>query len=269
MNDLASYPLNMWSTKPQSLSPSASAATSSTTASFARPDLQKTAVMGVPAVMPVKMKRGHVSKACTNCRKMHAGCYHARPCSRCVFHRMESTCIDVPRKKRMSKKKKPEEGGEFDSSYSTEELISSSSADTPRQSSSFDIASNNTNTNEKIWKDTFNELFGEIASPQVPFSPSPSPSSTGYLQPLLFSDLLGGGSDKPSNDLSTLEPKRDMRDLVREMDELRRSNLLLETKLNTVTTELVEMRQKMQQMLQLLGGFFMPQTPTTLGQADF
>jgi hypothetical protein len=182
---------------------------------------------------------------------------------------MESTCIDVPRKKRMSKKKKPEEGGEFDSNYSTEELISSSSADKPRQSSSFDIASNNTNTNEKIWKDTFNELFGEIASPQVPFSPSPSPSATGYLQPLLFSDLLGGGSDKPSNDLSTLEPKRDMRDLVREMDELRRSNLLLETKLNTVTTELVEMRQKMQQMLQLLGGFFMPQTPTTLGQADF
>jgi len=57
----------------------------------------------VPSIKP---KRGHVSKACTNCRKMHAGCDHGRPCSRCVFHKMESSCVDVPRKKRVNKKKK-------------------------------------------------------------------------------------------------------------------------------------------------------------------
>jgi len=65
-------------------------------------------VNGAVTTYPIqcKLKRGHVSKACTNCRKMHAGCDRERPCSRCVFNGWDSTCVDTPRKKRISKKTK-------------------------------------------------------------------------------------------------------------------------------------------------------------------
>jgi len=258
MNDMASYPLNMWSAKPlgQSASSMVSQQQQQQQNNFAVPDLaQKQAPVTSSGVGPVKMKRGHVSKACTNCRKMHAGCDHARPCSRCVFHRMESTCMDVPRKKRISKKKKPEDGEGGSNNVEDQSPIQQASvSEKPKQQEPTPSISS---TNEKIWKDTFNELFGELASPQMQFNPS-----LGYLQPLLFSELTAPNeSDKTSSDLSnnSNEFRRDMRELVRDMDELRRSNVLLETKLNSVTQELVEMRQKMQQMLQLLGGFFMPQ----------
>ncbi len=45
-------------------------------------------------------KRLQVPKACTNCRKMHAGCETTRPCKRCKQNGLESTCADIPRKKR-------------------------------------------------------------------------------------------------------------------------------------------------------------------------
>jgi len=49
--------------------------------------------------------------------------------------------------------------------------------------------------------------------------------------------------------------------MKQQMEDLRHSNVMLESKLNTVTQELTEMRQKMHQMLQLLGGFFVQTTP--------
>jgi len=277
MSDLASYPLSMWSGKPLNV-PSAQQPGNFMRAESSLPSKQLPSLTSAP---PVKMKRGHVSKACTNCRKMHAGCDHSRPCSRCVFHRMESTCIDVPRKKRISKKKKPEEGGESNSTPSlsnseVEQQVTPNSigAEKPKlQDSTTSLSS----TNEKIWKDTFNELFGELASPQpTQFNPA-----VGYLQPLLFSEMMANEAEKVSAELASAnnnnsnsnntssnnEPRRDMRDFVREMDELRRTNGLLETKLSSVTQELIEMRQKMQQMLQLLGGFFMPQN-VPLGQLN-
>jgi hypothetical protein len=50
-------------------------------------------------------KRTQVPKACSNCRRMHAGCDLGRPCKRCIQNGLESSCIDVPRKKRASRKK--------------------------------------------------------------------------------------------------------------------------------------------------------------------
>ena len=57
--------------------------------------------VGVPATATSQVaKRLQVPKACTNCRKMHAGCDTTRPCKRCKQNGLESTCSDIPRKKR-------------------------------------------------------------------------------------------------------------------------------------------------------------------------
>ena len=64
---------------------------------------QKDAVaVGSVAVVaqPAQLKRAQVPKACGNCRKMHAGCDTQRPCKRCKQNGLESTCEDIPRKKR-------------------------------------------------------------------------------------------------------------------------------------------------------------------------
>jgi len=53
----------------------------------------------------VGQKRMQVPKACSNCRKMHAGCDIARPCRRCIQNGLENSCMDVPRKKRVSRKR--------------------------------------------------------------------------------------------------------------------------------------------------------------------
>eukprot|EP01088_Endostelium_zonatum_P014695 TRINITY_DN331_c0_g1_i1.p1 TRINITY_DN331_c0_g1~~TRINITY_DN331_c0_g1_i1.p1 ORF type:complete len:449 (-),score=107.38 TRINITY_DN331_c0_g1_i1:244-1590(-) len=45
-------------------------------------------------------KRKQVKRACSNCRKAHAGCDENRPCRRCVGGGKENSCKDVPRKKR-------------------------------------------------------------------------------------------------------------------------------------------------------------------------
>jgi len=50
-------------------------------------------------------KRAQVPKACGNCRKMHSGCDMERPCKRCVQNNLQSSCHDIPRKKRVSKKR--------------------------------------------------------------------------------------------------------------------------------------------------------------------
>lgn len=50
------------------------------------------------------VKRLQVPKACTNCRKMHTACGTERPCKRCIQHNLTDSCIDIARKKRLTKK---------------------------------------------------------------------------------------------------------------------------------------------------------------------
>lgn len=54
-------------------------------------------------------RRNQVSRACSNCRKTHAACDTERPCKRCIQHGLQNFCIDVPRKKRISKKTRLEQ----------------------------------------------------------------------------------------------------------------------------------------------------------------
>jgi len=56
-----------------------------------------------------KTKRAQCQIACVNCRQQHVVCEQKRPCSRCIKRGMESSCIDVPRKKRCKKAKSPSE----------------------------------------------------------------------------------------------------------------------------------------------------------------
>lgn len=44
--------------------------------------------------------KGHVASACVPCKKAHLRCDSQRPCSRCVTHGKEDTCVDVRHKKR-------------------------------------------------------------------------------------------------------------------------------------------------------------------------
>jgi hypothetical protein len=255
MAETASYPLSVWQTKPQS-----NGLVCRTDASgLDKQVIHKPIITAGPN--SVKMKRGHVSKACTNCRKMHAGCDIQRPCSRCVFHRMESTCVDIPRKKRMSRSKKQ---GEDSPDDSPPEVTTAVMVENDKEDEQLGAP------NEKVWKDTFNELFGEVAASTPTNSNSSlpaTPANSNFFQPsLLLTDLLGSDTDKSfqptdflNSDNSLYEsPKKDYQELKQQMEDLRQSNVMLESRLDTVTQELTEMRQKMQQMLQLLGGFFVP-----------
>jgi len=69
-------------------------------------------------------KRLQVPRACTNCRRMHAGCGRERPCTRCLASGLADSCADVPRKKRASKKKKSDddEDGQQSSSTGSEQM---------------------------------------------------------------------------------------------------------------------------------------------------
>jgi hypothetical protein len=51
-------------------------------------------------------KRKQVKSACLNCRKRKTGCDAFRPCTKCVRNGLESSCMDVPRKKRSSNRAK-------------------------------------------------------------------------------------------------------------------------------------------------------------------
>jgi len=266
MSEIASYSLSIWQPKPQP------APTLVGRSDFGL-DNNKQLVHHRPIVTAgpnaVKMKRGHVSKACTNCRKMHAGCDIQRPCSRCVFHRMESTCVDIPRKKRISRSEPPGEDSPDDSPVDVTTAIVVEN----RESSA---------PSDKVWKDTFTELFGEVSAsatltptPSLPATPAPGPApTTPFFQQALFTDLLTSDTDanKPfqtptdflySDSYLFDSPKKDYQEVKIQMEDLRRSNVLLEDRLNTVTQELTDMRQKMQQMLQLLGGFFAQFPPSS------
>lgn len=56
----------------------------------------------VPSHTP---KRSQVSKACSNCRSMHAACGLERPCNRCIDNGLQNSCHDIPRKKRVTRKR--------------------------------------------------------------------------------------------------------------------------------------------------------------------
>jgi len=266
MSEIASYPFSVWHSKaPQQ--PSSNGGLACRVDAFSMKDKHVHKPLGIAGLNSVKMKRGHVSKACINCRKMHAGCDIQRPCSRCVFHKMESTCVDIPRKKRMSRKKKGEDSLDDSPPEFTSIVVEAKKEEQPGVAPS-----------EKLWKDTFNEIFDEInGNPPTPSSvPSTNPF-TPQQQSFMFTDLLNPDTDTdPSNsskgfqtsDFFNLDntcssssslfdsPKKDFQEMKQQMEDLRHSNVLLESKLNNVTQELTEMRQKMQQLLQLLGGFF-------------
>jgi len=256
MSEIASYPLSIWQPKPQP----APALVGRSDGGFGGLDNKVVHHRPIVTAGPnaVKMKRGHVSKACTNCRKMHAGCDIQRPCSRCVFHRMESTCVDIPRKKRTNRSDKPGEDSPDDSPVDVTTAI---------------LVENKTSSalapSERVWKETFTELFGEVSANATSSTPSlpatPAPSTPFFQQQALFSELLSSDTDanKPlntdflySDNYLFDSSKKDYQEVKLQMEDLRRSNVLLEDRLNNVTQELTEMRQKMQQMLQLLGGFF-------------
>jgi len=71
---------------------------------------------------PAKRRRGstkrkQVKRACSNCRKAHAGCDENRPCRRCVGGGKELTCKDVPRKKRTRARIKKEKSSSSNANY--------------------------------------------------------------------------------------------------------------------------------------------------------
>jgi len=264
MAEIASYPFSVWQTKPQT---NGLACRTDVSHGLEKQVIHKPIITAGPN--SVKMKRGHVSKACTNCRKMHAGCDIQRPCSRCVFHRMESTCVDIPRKKRMSRGKKQGEDSPDDSPPEVTTAVMVEAKEDDQLSA----------PNEKVWKDTFTELFGEVAaSTPTPNSslPATPANPSNFFQQSLFTDLLGPDADKTfqppdflNSDNSLYEsPKKDFQELKQQMEDLRQSNVMLESRLNTLTSDLTEMRQKMQQMLQLLGGFFVPSPQNTTKNND-
>jgi len=260
MADLGNYSFSVW--QPRLQQPATGLACRTDAISLDKQAAHKPLVTAGPN--SVKMKRGHVSKACTNCRKMHAGCDIQRPCSRCVFHRMESSCVDIPRKKRITRGEKKQ--GEDSPDDSPPEVTTAILID--GKDDQFEAP------NEKVWKDTFTELFGEVRAsvtpssslPATPATPATPGASNFFQPPLLFGDLLANDTDPNksfqtndflNSDSSLYEsPKKDFQEMKIQMEDLRRSNVMLEDRLDHVTQELTEMRQKMQQMLQLLGGFF-------------
>jgi len=187
---------------------------------------------------------------------------------------MESTCVDIPRKKRTSRNKQPGEDSPDDSppEVTTAILFEDDTVQAPT------VAPTVAPTPDKAWKDTFAELFADASSAANTGSTNTesvpaTPSSNNFFQPqssLLFSDLLSSDADTTktfqsagylNSDGSLYNSlKKDYQELKEQMDDVRQSNIVLEDRLNSVTQEVTEMRHKMQQMLNLLVGFYTPQT---------
>jgi len=180
-------------------------------------------------------KRIQVPKACSNCRRMHAGCDLGRPCRRCVQNGLESSCVDVPRKKRASRKRSKDDGISPDSTMED---------------------------STKIWEDTYNELFGQNSSENriQPYNPPASFGNQSFdpyvFQPesLLLPDM-GASMRNPLHsaptqmELPTQNPLpsmggNDFNFLVQQIQELRDGNKNLEGKLLGVTHELSDMQSK-------------------------
>lgn len=197
-------------------------------------------------------KRLQVPKACSNCRKMHAGCDHVRPCKRCVQNGLESTCVDVPRKKRVSKKRpRPEE-------LVAEVKVEQPSPPTPStpNNTALVVSSQKVEDPNKMWEDTYNELFGGTIADQLqppprrgsldfnPFSYQPDsfilseiPSSPlQYNRAVVTNMPPATPPPQPSNSY-------DFDYLLTQIRELHDSNKTLESKLMGVTNELIDMKK--------------------------
>jgi len=51
----------------------------------------------------VRMKRQQATRACIHCKRLHAKCSNERPCQRCTQNGLADSCVDSPRKQRVSK----------------------------------------------------------------------------------------------------------------------------------------------------------------------
>lgn len=49
-----------------------------------------------------RAKRTQVQRACNNCKRLHARCDNQRPCQRCVQSGCGDSCVDAPRKRRIT-----------------------------------------------------------------------------------------------------------------------------------------------------------------------
>jgi len=173
---------------------------------------------------------------------------------------MESTCVDIPRKKRSSRGPQPGEDSPDDSppEVTTAIVFENKIPQSP---------------SDKVWKDTFAELFTDDTPDTSSVSVPSTPSSSGFFpQSLLFTELLSADSDTNKTSFQSVDflnsdsssstnslydsLKKDYQELKSQMEDLRQSNVVLEDKLNGVTQEVTEMRIKMQQMLNLLLGLY-------------
>jgi len=100
--------------------------------------------------------------------------------------------------------------------------------------------------NDKIWKNTFTTLFGDLNTPV-----------SNFLPPSFFTDSIND-SNKELNSNNIIESNKELKELLRDMEELKLSKNVLENKLQNVTQELSDMKQKMQHMLQILSNYFIP-----------
>lgn len=177
-------------------------------------------------------KRIQVPKACSNCRRMHAGCDLGRPCRRCAQNGLESSCVDVPRKKRASRKRPKDELGDTKMEDPT-----------------------------KIWEDTYNELFGPSENRIQPYTAPPASFNNQSFDPyvfqpesLLLPDMGVSRNATPSAPTQMEIPPTpsslpnmsgtDWNFLVQQITELREGNKSLENKLLGVSHELSDLRTK-------------------------
>jgi len=110
---------------------------------------------------PDKKKRFQVKKACTNCRSSHTACSEGRPCERCISRKIEETCKDIPRKKRVSK--------------SGSNLMNSSGG---VSSSATNILTDSPSPVIDSIPQPINPVSMQSLDPTPTFDPSPSPSGT-------------------------------------------------------------------------------------------
>lgn len=164
----------------------------------------------------LKIKRIQVPKACSNCRKNHAGCDTERPCRRCVQNGLADSCIDVPRKKRVSKRKE---------SNQEDDLVIS------------DIK-------PEEWEKTFLDLFGTGGSSDDSQSSLESPLETD-LKNVDPSLLLAQLEEDPNPTPNASQINSfDLTNLVNQMTELKASNKNLENTLLSVTKELADLKSR-------------------------
>jgi len=226
---------------------------------------QKNSSLLSPSLSSTQPKRLQVPKACSNCRKMHAGCDTERPCRRCVQNGLESTCQDVPRKKRVSRKRPQEDIAE-------EEIV-------PK----IEIVPK-VEDPARYWEETYNELFGGIVpqiqqvspptnyntaiEPYNPYNYEPDPlilsempdALRSYNSPIEVTNMAFDDSSSPQ--IQPSSSNNDLTFLVEQIKELHESNKNLESKLIGVTSELIDMRRdtvlnNTQQMVNnSLGGWY-------------